>query len=129
MEQKRRKEMEKEARELARRGEEEEQRGVAWRDELDSDQEEEERERERKREKEPRSRREERERERDRDRGHGHSEVDSSKQKHIRSYRTSRSKSPSRVSVHKAVQMSSVLYFPCNHSVEVACASIHLSVT
>ena len=94
MEQRRRKEMEKEARELARRGEQEEQR-AAWRDELDSDQEEEERERERERDEEHRSRRDERERRRDRDREQ--TERDSSRQKHIRSYRTSRSKSPNRV--------------------------------
>lgn len=96
MEQRRRKEMEKEARELARRGEEGDQR-AAWRDELDSDQEEEERGRERERDEGRRSRRDEREMGRDRDRQQ--SERDLSRQKHIRSYRTSRSKSPNRVCV------------------------------
>ena len=95
MEQRRRKEMEKEARELARHGEQEEQR-APWRDELDSDQEEEERERERERDEEQRSRRDERER---RDRDREQTERESSRQKHIRSYRTSRSKSPNRVCV------------------------------
>lgn len=75
--------MEKEALELARRGGESEQR-AAWRDETDSEQEDE----------DHKSRRDRREREGDKKQGSGERE---SRQRHLRSYQTSRSKSPNRV--------------------------------
>ena len=100
MERKRRKEMEKDAREKARHGADKKER-AAWRDELDSDEEEEEHRSEKER------------RERERDRGHGHSDRES-RSRHIRSYRTSksRSKSPNRVSIFKVILYTSRLSVP-----------------
>ena len=93
MEKKRRKEIEKEALELARRGGEKEQR-AAWR-EVESDQDEEEDEK-----RERRSTKERREKDKDGEKRRGSSERDSSRQRHLRSSHHgshSRSKSPSKV--------------------------------
>ena len=83
--------MEKEARELAMQGGQSEGR-AAWRDEMDSDQEEQEEE---ERGEEYRSGKDtRREEEKEKGRGNGDRE---SRQRHIRSYQISRSKSPERV--------------------------------
>ena len=98
MEKKRRKEMEKEALELARHGGEGEQR-AAWRDEVDSDQDEEE-------EKDKRGRKRE-SRDKDSEKRRGSGERESSRQRHSRSsyHRShSRSKSPNKVK-HTALKL------------------------